>query len=396
MGHHIGSKSSIIPLIDRLNKYPVGLPDREKLRKILSLLFSEDEAFIASKFPLEETTVDELSKITKISPVKLIPILNQMCDKGLVMDIPYEGQDYYLLLPGLIGFFELTFMKSRVDLPKEEVARLMHEYLYEDASKGMANEFFDSKTPLTRTLPYEDQIPVSSQITSYENAREIIKNASFVAVGTCYCRHKKHHLGQDCAKGAPMENICISLGAGAEFFARRGFAEKKTVEETLQVLDRARSFNLTHITDNIRQRPSFICNCCSCCCELLVGYQKGYHEGVAKAQFTLNVDENICNGCGLCIKACNVSAIELIERKKPIQVKEDICLGCGACISACHRSAISLTPKRRAYIIPKDRRTLMKQRLLERGRVLPFVIYSIKRKLKRKKTNLITQVFVYF
>ena len=52
MGHQVGSKSSIVPLIDRLNKYPVGLPDSDKLRQILSLLFSVEEAFIASRFPL--------------------------------------------------------------------------------------------------------------------------------------------------------------------------------------------------------------------------------------------------------------------------------------------------------------------------------------------------------
>ena len=30
MGHHLGSKSSIVPLIDRLNRYPVGLVDSDK------------------------------------------------------------------------------------------------------------------------------------------------------------------------------------------------------------------------------------------------------------------------------------------------------------------------------------------------------------------------------
>ncbi|MEA3362876.1 MAG: 4Fe-4S ferredoxin, partial [Thermodesulfobacteriota bacterium] len=87
MGHHVGSKSSIVPLIDRLNKYPVGLPDSEKLREILSLLFAENEAFIASRFPLEEATLEELTKATDISGVELRPQLEQMCEKGLVMDL---------------------------------------------------------------------------------------------------------------------------------------------------------------------------------------------------------------------------------------------------------------------------------------------------------------------
>ncbi|MDX2480217.1 MAG: 4Fe-4S dicluster domain-containing protein, partial [Desulfuromusa sp.] len=345
MGHHVGSKNSIVPLIDRLNKYPVGLPDSEKLREILSLLFAENEAFIASRFPLEEATLDELTQATAIPGVDLLPQLERMCDKGLVMDLPYEGQVYYLLMPGLIGFFEFTFMKNRTDLPKEKIARLMQEYMHENPREGMAKEFFDSKTPLTRALVYEDKIPVSSTVTSYENAQEIIKKAGYGAVGLCYCRHKKHHLGEDCAKGAPMEDICISLGTGAKFLVRRGFAKEQSAEQLLEVLDRARKLNLTHITDNIRQKPSFICNCCSCCCELLAGVQEGYYDGIAKAPFILQIDEERCNSCGLCISACNIAALEIGEVTQSVQLREQVCLGCGACISVCHQGALSMVDR---------------------------------------------------
>jgi hypothetical protein len=57
MGHLLSSKSTLIPLIDRLNRYPIGLVDSEKLREILAILFSGQEAFVASKFPLEEATL---------------------------------------------------------------------------------------------------------------------------------------------------------------------------------------------------------------------------------------------------------------------------------------------------------------------------------------------------
>lgn len=394
MGHHVGSKNSIVPLIDRLNKYPVGLPDSEKLREILSLLFAENEAFIASRFPLEEATLEELTRVTAIPGEDLRPQLEQMCDKGLVMDLPYEGEVYYLLMPGLIGFFEFTFMKNRTDLPKERIARLMQEYMHENPREGMAKEFFDSKTPLTRSLVYEDTIPVSSTVTSYENAREIIKNAGYGAVGICYCRHKKHHLGEDCKKGAPMEDICISLGTGAKFLVRRGFAKEQTPEQLLDVLDRARKLNLTHITDNIRQKPSFICNCCSCCCELLAGVQEGYYEGIAKAPFILQVDEDLCNSCGLCVKACNVAALEVCEAKQPVQLREQVCLGCGACISVCNRGALSMVKRQESYMPPKNRTEMMKKRLFERGRATPFIVNGVKKKIKKlikarpKRTNI--------
>ncbi len=57
MGHMTVSKDSLVPLIDRLNKYPIGLVDNEILREILSLLFDEREAFVASKFPLASLAI---------------------------------------------------------------------------------------------------------------------------------------------------------------------------------------------------------------------------------------------------------------------------------------------------------------------------------------------------
>ncbi|MBI5483476.1 MAG: 4Fe-4S dicluster domain-containing protein [Deltaproteobacteria bacterium] len=394
MGHHLGSKSSIIPLIDRLNKYPIGLVDSDKLREILALLFDEREAFVASRFPLEEATLPELVRLTKIPAEELLPLLDKMADKGLVMDMPYSGETYYLLLPGLIGFFEMTFMKNRSDLPLERLALLMREYLEE----SQAGEFFGSKTPLTRSLLYEEHIPVTSEVTTYDRAREIIREAGFGAVGMCYCRHKKEHLDETCANGAPVDGICISLGSAARFMARRGFAVEKSVDELLAVLDSARALNLTHITDNIRHKPSFICNCCSCCCELLAGVQMGYHNGVAKTGFRAVIDTERCNGCGLCFKACNVKAIGLPEGVKFEQksdryalVANDICLGCGACISACKRGALAMIPAANREQTPSRRKDLYMQILKEKKRLTPFVISGVKKSLrnllKKKPAN---------
>ena len=164
MGHHLDSKNSIVPLIDRLNKYPIGLPDNDKLRQILAILFSEEEAYIASRFPLEESTIEELIRATGWEQGRLETKLEEMADKGLVMDLNYNDQTFYILMPGLIGFFEFTFMKQRQDLPVAELAQLMHEYLLGDPKQEMGREFFGSKTPLTRTLVYEEHIPVSSTI----------------------------------------------------------------------------------------------------------------------------------------------------------------------------------------------------------------------------------------
>ncbi len=382
MGHHLGSKSSIVPLIDRLNRYPVGLVDNEKLRAILGYLFEEREAFVASRFPLTEATLPELCRVTGMEAGELTPLLDRMAEKGLVMDLPYGGTTYYLLLPGLIGFFELTFMKERPDLPMAEVARLMSDYLFADPEAGQAREFFGSATPLTRSLVYDESVPVSSEVTSPDDARAIIRAAGYGAVGMCYCRHKKEHLGQSCAKSAPVAGICISLGSAARFMVRRGFAEERSSDELCAVLDRARALHLTHITDNVRHKPSFICNCCSCCCELLAGVQAGYTEGVAHSGYLAAVTGD-CNGCGLCVKACNTLAIGLVDGPpRRATVKAASCLGCGACIDACPRQALTLAARPLRPELPLKKRDLLQKMLKEKGRLRPYVVAGMKKKLR--------------
>jgi ferredoxin len=371
-----------------LNKYPIGLPDSDKLRQILAILFSEEEAYIASRFPLTEATLPELIRATGWESLRLKTTLEEMAEKGLVMDTTYGGKTFYLLMPGLIGFFEFSFMKQRNDLPVAELARLMHEYLYGDPEQKMGREFFTSKTPLTRSLPYEEHIPTSSQVATYESAREIIQKAGYGAIGMCYCRHKKEHLNESCTKKAPTKEICISLGTAAKFMTRRGFAEKRSTEQLLAILDQARDLRLTHITDNIRHKPSFICNCCSCCCELLGGVQMGYPMGVAKTNYTLRIDTETCLGCGLCQNACNVAALEMVDeengkRKKYVQIIGDNCLGCGACISACPSHSLSLVRAAGRPVPPEKKKDLFKQILKEKKKLTPFIVDGIKNKIRR-------------
>jgi len=389
MGHHLGSKSSIVPLIDRLNKNPIGLVDSDKLREILALLFSEEEAFVASRFPLEEATLEELARRTGLPEETLLPRLNTMAEKGLVMDLPYAGTTYYLLMPALIGFFEFTFMKNRTDLPLPELARLMTDYLYEDASQGQAREFFGSQTSLTRSLVYDDVVPVSSEVTSFENARQIISSAGYGAVGMCYCRHKKEHLGETCQKGAAVAGTCISLGTGARFMVRRGFAEEKSTEELLQVLEEARQLKLTHITDNVRHKPSFICNCCSCCCELMAGVQAGYKDGIAKTPFLATVDRSRCNGCGACFTACNVKAITAATDQPGAcaVVDEAACLGCSACVPACRQGALALIERAERPLPPNRRKDMLLAILKEKGRLAPYRVSGAKKAMRRLLTR---------
>ena len=54
----------------------------------------------------------------------------------------------------------------------------------------------------------------------------------------------------------------------------------------------------------------------------------------------IRIDEERCDGCGACAKACHEGAIEMIEGKARL-IRENYCDGLGDCLPACPQAAIS-------------------------------------------------------
>lgn len=54
----------------------------------------------------------------------------------------------------------------------------------------------------------------------------------------------------------------------------------------------------------------------------------------------IKIDEQKCNGCGICAAACHEGAIEIIDNKAKL-VRENFCDGFGDCLPGCPAGAIS-------------------------------------------------------
>ena len=71
-------------------------------------------------------------------------------------------------------------------------------------------------------------------------------------------------------------------------------------------------------------------------------FGRGKMEAVRKI---VKINDEKCDGCGLCAKACAEGAIQMIDGKAKL-VNESHCDGLGACIGECPQGAITLEEKR--------------------------------------------------
>jgi Pyruvate/2-oxoacid:ferredoxin oxidoreductase delta subunit len=382
MGHLGRMKRQYRDLLSRLERGTVALPEpederaRQGLQEILEILYTPEEAELASRLPVRPTSLDRLAARLGVGAEALAARLEPMCERGVVLDLvnPRNGKRTYMLSPPVVGFFEYSLMRARDAIPKKRMAEALHAYTHGDPA--FAREAFGRETVIGRALVHEPELGQEElpDVLAWERASDVVGGARRWAVSLCFCRHKAEHLGEAC--DAPMDN-CLSLNGGAEFVIRRGFGREIEKAEAMDLLVRARESGLVQIADNVKSRPTFVCNCCGCCCEQLQAVSRWGMHAVNPSGFVPRHDAAGCAGCSRCARACPVGAIAMAprreagERKNALapRIDEDRCIGCGVCATACKKDGLDMVRGGHPRPVPANTVERVVRMALERNRL---------------------------
>ena len=83
----------------------------------------------------------------------------------------------------------------------------------------------------------------------------------------------------------------------------------------------------------------------------------------------IHIDEDKCNGCGICALACHEGAIDIIDGKAKL-VRENFCDGFGDCLPACPTGAITFEERE----APAYDEAAVKEAMKKRGSVMDHII----------------------
>jgi biotin operon repressor len=189
-----------------LDSHPSTAPKGKSIDEILRILFTPEEAAIAVKMSYKPKSTASIAKAVGISESDAQKSLESMADKGIIFSKSKDGKKLYGLVPLLPGVFEFPFMKGGGTPMHARLAQLWEEYHHD----ALGSSFAGNPTPLTRVVAVEKSIAPKDRVHPYEEVKNLINKASYLALTHCACR-------VSVAKCDKPKEVCLIFDGAAEF-----------------------------------------------------------------------------------------------------------------------------------------------------------------------------------
>ena len=311
----------------------IGFGDSEIIPEVFKILADEKEAKIVMAAS-PAATVEELAEATGISANEVETMIDGLFSKGLLFPSKRIDPPRYYRARSLLQFHDATILwpgapPEFIDMWKKynEVEFMDHHHRIEDALTREA----------MRVIPVNIALEPDAQVAAFEDVTKIIEESENLAVTDCTCRV----IAGDCGKAL---EVCIQINRAADYAIKRGTGRQLTKEEAIEMLKMCEEEGLVHCVGNSRSLGHVLCNCCSDCCINWPGPRTAPVNFTAPSRFTAIVDDDLCNGCEICLERCYFEALTIEDDIAVINGEN--CMGCGLCTVVCPTEALNMEETR--------------------------------------------------
>lgn len=337
----------------------LGYPGSERLIKILDYLLTGEQAAIANALP---GTPEEVAAKTGLDVNFVKDNLDEMFFKGAAFPRgDFQNREYYRFARSANQLHDTTLATIQLDPIKDKrFFELWHYFCLNEMYPRFAQKKEEDPRPTLRILPANNAIKDLPDVQPWENFLEILKSHEFIAVVPCSCRWRTTAVTESCEHTDETEQWkCLQLGRSAEYVLARNSGKRVSLEEAIEITNRAEKEGLIKIWSyNRNMNYPTACHCCSDCCVIFVPASKhnvDYNKVYGKSRFAACVDEDICDGCQNCLERCFFEAIDLVRsgKKYKAAVDPEKCFGCGVCVLNCNTGALKMKTVRDHSYIPE-------------------------------------------
>jgi Pyruvate/2-oxoacid:ferredoxin oxidoreductase delta subunit len=314
-------------------------------------MFTPEEAALNNAMPKGPFTAGDMAEKIGRDKSEIEAVLEAMANKGLCAAVTMDGTAYYQSARFMPGILEFQFMPGRTTERDKKLARLIYAYKKAYNQKTVHRE---TEFPATRVITVDRAIAPENQIHTYDQVQTFIDKNEYISVSACYCRHAAELRGED-THGMPKD-VCMQFGLTAQFAAERLGARRVTKQEAREVLERSEKAGLIHMSANMAEDISFICNCDRWHCVVVTHALTKARPGLFfNSGFEPRFDPELCEACELCIDRCPAEALTMGPNDHPV-VNLDRCFGCAVCATGCPSGAIAMVNRPGFLEPPKNAR----------------------------------------